>query len=101
MSGRATNLIKNMSHDRILVLAPMDGLEPTNGAGMIDKRLFKGGNALHAIMDEEYGHWHVQFESGIVPEALQMKWTSFPKLHAYVNQYYNKRNIEIKDVIDT
>lgn len=100
MSGRAGNLVKNMSSDRILVLGPIEGQDPLNGSGMVDKRLLKGGNNLHARKDEDYGHWSVQFESGIVPEVLQQKWTSFPKLYAQVSQYYNKRNIEIKDVTD-
>lgn len=78
----------------------MEGQDPTNSAGMVDKRLFKGGNNLHAKMDEEYGHWYVQFESGIIPKELQQRWTSFPKCYDYVDNYYKPRKIEIKEIID-
>jgi hypothetical protein len=101
MTGRETNLVKNTSKDRVLVLKPIEGKDALNTSGMIDKRLFSRENNLHAIMDEQYGHWHVEYDSGVVPPPLQQRWTAFSKLYNFVSEYYKKRNIQIVDVIDT
>lgn len=100
MSGRPTNLIKNHSKDRTLVLKPIEGADVLNSKGMVDKNLFTGKNELHALMDEEYGHWSVQYKDGIIPPAFKQKWTSFAKLHKFVSEYYRLRNIQITDIID-
>ena len=101
MSGRETNLVKNKSKDRILVLKPIEGKDPLDNKGMVDKRLFSRENNLHALMDMEYGFWTVQYDSGIIPPAFQQKWTSFTKLYSFVSEYYKRRNVEIKEIIDT
>lgn len=98
MSGRETNLTKNSSPDKILVLEPKPGLDPKSGSGMVDKRLFSGANQLHAIMDPEYGHWYLKYDSGIIPQQLQQRWTSFPRLLDYTRSYFEKRDILIKEV---
>lgn len=100
MSGRDTNLVKNTSKDRTLVLKPIDGKDALSAGGMVDKRLFTGGNNLHAIMDPEYGHWHVEYDSGTIPPAFQQRWTSFSKLQSFVSEYYKRRNVEITEIID-
>jgi hypothetical protein len=100
MSGRESNLIKNASKDRTLVLKPIEGSDTLDSKGMIDKRLFTGTNQLHALMDPEYGHWRVKFDSGIVPPPLQQTWTTFSKAYAAVSEYYKRRNVQIIDVID-
>lgn len=99
MTGRETNLVKNHTPDRVLVLKPKEGHTAKTTGGLVDKRIFTGENNIHAIMDPEYGHWHVKYDSGTVPQQLQQRWTSFSKLYEFVKQYYDKRNIEITEVI--
>lgn len=71
-----------------------------NGKGMVDNRLFTGENELHAMMDPEYGHWYVQYKSGIIPSVFQQRWTSFTKLYDFVVQYYKRRNVDVTEIID-
>lgn len=86
--------------DRILVLAPMEGKFVKSGTGIVDKQLFTGGNNLHAIMDNASCLWILKYDHGALPPVLKQKWTSFSKLYAFVEDYMNKRNIQIKEVID-
>lgn len=99
MSGTETNLTKNHTRDRVLVLKPIEGKDPKGSNGLVDKRLFTGDNKLHAVMDPEYGHWYVKFDMGVVPPQLQQRWTNFAKLYHFVQEYYLTRDIEIKEVI--
>lgn len=101
MSGRETNLTKNMSYDRILKLAPLEGKTPTDVEGKADPRLFTGENKLHARMDPEYGHWYVQYEMGNIPTSMQQRWTSFPRMLLWIEEYYKKRNLRVIEIIDT
>jgi hypothetical protein len=101
MSGRATNLVKNISKDRILVLKPIEGTDVLSTKGMVDKRLFSRENNIHAIQDPEYGFWSVKYDSGVVPPSFQQRWTSFTKLYNFVEEHYKRRNVEIKEIIDT
>jgi hypothetical protein len=101
VTGRPTNLVKNKSKDRILVLKPIEGADILNSKGMVDKRLFSRENNLHAIQDEQYGFWSVQYDSGVIPPVFQQRWTSFTKLYDFVSEYYKRRNVEIKEIIDT
>lgn len=99
MTGRETNLTKNHTTDRVLVLKPMEGKDPKNSKGMVDNRLFTGDNKLHAVMDPEYGHWYLKFDMGTIPPQLQQRWTNFTKLYEFTKGYYLTRDIEIVDVI--
>ena len=101
MTGRADNLVKNASKDRVLVLKPIEGKDTLNTKGMVDKRLFTRENNLHAVMDPEYGHWRVEYDSGIIPPAFQQRWTSFSKLYNFVTEYYKRRNVQITEIIET
>ena len=86
--------------DRILVLKLMEGKEPVSSTGIIDPRLFKGENNLHAIMDEETCLWYMRYDKGVVPPALKSSsFTSFSKLYKYAKEYFAKRNIEIVEVL--
>lgn len=89
------------SDDRVLVLKPMEGKTPVSSTGLIDNRLFKGGNNLHAVMDPETCFWSMKYESGLVPEELRnQRWTSFTALKKAAEVYFNKRNVEIVEVKD-
>lgn len=100
MADRAKNVIKNRDSDRILVLKPMEGKTPMNSIGSSDPRLFTGENNVHAIMNKETALWYLKMDHGILPQALSQQFTSFNKLFTFVKDYYNRRNIEITEVID-
>lgn len=91
--------VKMLSEDRILVLKVREG-GPKSSTGIVDHRLFNGDNKLHAMFDKEYSMWYLKYDSGKIPPQLDQKWTSFPKLLETTTGYFNKRNIDIKEVID-
>lgn len=90
----------NQSNDRILVLSKRDiSKNTTTDSGLIDNRLFTGGNKLHAVMQPN-GLWALNYDAGIIPGALKQEFTSFTQVMKFLKQYFHKRNIEIKEVID-
>ncbi len=100
MTGRETNLTKNHSPDRILVLKPMEGKTVKDTAGRVDGRLFTNENNLHAVMDPQYGHWYFKYDSGSLPEPMQQRFTSFSKIYDFAVQYFGRRNVDVTDVKD-
>jgi hypothetical protein len=101
MPDRSKNLLKNKTTDRILVLAKLDeGKGTKNTQGLVDNRLFTGENKLHAIADIQTMQWFLRYDSGILPEPLKQRFTSFTKLMQFVTEYYKRRNIKIEKVID-
>jgi hypothetical protein len=93
------NITKMKSNDRIIILEPMEG-GAKNTKGMTDNRLFSGENKLHAKMDPVNCQWYLQYDSGIVSDALKGRWTSFAKLKDHVENYFNRRNVKIKEIQD-
>lgn len=91
---------KNIKTDKILVLKPREGKTPKTAAGSIDKRLFTGDNKLHVIQDEDSCLWYFKYDSGILPGGLQQKFTSSSKALTYAKEYYDKRDVDIAEVID-
>lgn len=91
---------RNQKTDIILVLRPMEGKDALNSIGLVDKRLFKGENKLHAIMDTQTCLWHLKMDNGIVPQSFQQQFTSFGKLLNFVKDYYARRNVEIAEIQD-
>ncbi len=91
---------KEKKSDRVLVLKPIEGKETLTNKGLVDKRLFSGGNNLHAIRDQQTTLWNFKYESGVLPDELRQKFTSFTKLKAHADEYFEKRNIEITEVLD-
>lgn len=91
---------KMKSTDRVFVLEKIEGTATKDSKGMVDNRLFTGENKLHAKMDPTNCQWYMQYESGVVPEPLMGRFTSFDKLKTHVENYYHKRNIKIKQVIE-
>lgn len=90
---------KMRKEDRILVLEPIDG-KPLNSKGLLDRRLFSGENELHAIKHPQNNLWYLQYKSGIVPDIMQQRFTSFKGLYAFTEDYMKKRNVKITKVID-
>jgi hypothetical protein len=91
---------KMRSSDRELVLSIIPGKEARGATGLVDTNLFTGTNKLHAKMDPQSTFWYFQYEKGILPEPLKQKFTSFKILMKHADEYFKKRNIEIKEVKD-
>jgi len=91
---------KMRSDDRILVLEQIPGEQTRNALGLVDNRLFKGGNALHAVRDPGSYLWSLKYEAGGLPPVFKQNFTSFTKLLDFVTKYYAKRGIRIKEIID-
>lgn len=91
---------RNSSTDRILVLEVMDGQKAKSSTGMTDPGLFSGENKLHAIKDSQTCLWYLKYERGVLPPAFKQQFTGFKALLKFVEDYYRKRNIIVKEVID-
>ena len=100
MIDHTLNKVHNLSSDRILMLEPMEGKSALDLRGSVDSRLFRGENRLHAIMDKQSAMWYLRYDSGIMAESLKQRWTSFNKLLTFVTEYFKRRNVNIKEVID-
>ncbi len=94
-----TDLSKMRSDDRILKLKQIPGKSPLSSSGLTDKRLFTGGNNIHAIRDTN-GLWYLQYDNGLLEEALKQRFTSFSSLMKHVKYYYLRRNIMVEEVLD-
>lgn len=90
---------KNVNSDRILVLERMEGKHTLSTKGVPDNRLFTGENKLHAVFNPDNSMWYLKFDSGLLPEQFKQWFTSFSKLLTFVKQYYEKRNVLVKEVI--
>jgi hypothetical protein len=86
--------------DRVLVLRVMDNKKPKSSTGVLDDRLFKGENNLHALKNLQTGLWSLKYEKGTTPINLQQQFTSFGMLMNFSTNYFKKRNVEIVEVID-
>ena len=86
--------------DRVIVLEKMEGTNTLDSKGLVDNRLFTGENKLHAVIDPTNCQWSLKYDSGVIPRSLAGKWTSFDKLKQHVTQYFNRRNINIKQILD-
>jgi hypothetical protein len=89
---------ENKKTDRILILKVIDGKKPISSIGLTDPRLFSGENKLHAI--QESGLWSLKYEQGRTPPELRQQFTGFNTLVKHVTDYYKKRNVEIKEILD-
>lgn len=100
MQDMKLNLTKNISNDRIIILEKIPGEATKTVTGTIDNRLFSGQNRLHALKDQESSFWKLRYDSGLLAEPLKQSWTSFGKLYSFVSEYFKRRGVEIKEVID-
>lgn len=91
---------KLRSDDRIFKLSVIDAKAPLTNLGLVDKRLFSGENQLHAIKDDQYGLWGLKYDSGVLPEPLKQKFTTFKECVKFATDYFLRRNIQIEEIID-
>lgn len=89
----------NRSDDRAISFQLIDDKKHITAGGIVDPRLFKGTNRLHAQRDEE-GLWFLKYESGDIPPALKQRWTHYTRLIDDVEAYYRGRNLSIKRIED-
>jgi len=94
------NSSKMRSSDRVLVVRPIEGKTAISTTGLLDNRLFTGGNTLHATMETESCLWRLRYDTGVLPEQLKQKFTSFRLLKQHADRYFLKRNLEIVEVKD-
>lgn len=83
---------------RTFTLTPMEGFDVKNAGGMTDKRLFTGENKIHAIKDNQTGLWYLRYEKGVVPEEFKQHFTTASVLVKFIEDYYRRRNITVKEV---
>lgn len=91
---------KMHSLDRVIVLKLMDGKTAINSKGATDNRLFTGENKLHAVYDNAFGLWALNYDKGQIPGGLEGKFTDLTLLVNHVKQYFATRNIEVVEVRD-
>jgi len=94
------NREKMRKTDIVLSVRPM-GKFTYRTSGLMDYRIFKGENQLHAIMDMETCLWRIRYETGIPPlEVRNQQFTSFSELMKYLRPYLKARNLEIVEILD-
>lgn len=97
-----SNMSNLSSPDRVIKLEVKDDKLPKTSTGMVDASLFTGENNLHARIDPQTMMWTVHYEKGAVPGGLRdQRWTSFAKLYKDLELYFNNRNINITEVVQS
>lgn len=79
-------------------LEVIDGEAAKSSTGMVDSRLFKGGNFLYIKKDIETNFWFYEYEQGILPYNLQQRFTNFSLAKKHADLYYAQRNLKLKEV---
>jgi hypothetical protein len=97
---KLANKDKLKKDDRILEVKVLDGEKPLSSIGMVDKRIFQGGNKLHAFYNPMTGFWKLRYEVGVIPGKLMNNWLSFDQLLADTDKYLRSRNMYISEVLD-
>lgn len=95
---KVDNTVINNGNDRVFDLKPMPGKEVLSSTGIVDTRLFKGKNRLHAIHDEQTALWSLKQDEGSIPPSLQMRWTSYSSLLKHIKSYYATRHVDVFEV---
>jgi len=88
------------SNDRVLSLVPIEGKSSVATNGLVDPRLFTGENKLHIVRDPMNSMWFFKYEMGMLPEPLKQRFTTFDRAIKHATEYFKKRNIEIKEIIE-
>lgn len=88
------------SRDRIFKLKAKEGEKVKDPSGITNRGLFTGEVNLHAVQQGN-GLWTLYMQNGTLPPSLTgSQWTNFNLCHRAVAEYYNKRNIEIVDIVE-
>lgn len=92
--------VVNHTSDRVFTLELIDSKAPVSSTGLLDHRLFKGENKLHAIMDSQTCLWSLKYEQGSIPPSLRQRFTSFSRLKKVAEDYFATRNVKITEISD-
>jgi hypothetical protein len=80
--------------DRIFEIKPKEGTSSKSSTGLVDNRLFKGGNVLHAYQDAATCLWYLKYEIGGLPEGLKdIRFTRLNTCAEHVRKYFDKRGL--------
>lgn len=92
---------KVRSDDCILVIKPIEGKPVKSSTGLIDNRIFTEGNNLRVVRVGDTSLWTFKYSKGALPPVLQgQRFTSFNSAKSYAQNYLNKRNLEIVNVVN-
>lgn len=81
---------------RVFKITQKPGVTAKNSTGLVDPRLFKGGNNLNAFQDSATCLWFLKYDIGGLPEELKdRRFTHFKDLHDYVKRYFSKRGLDV------
>lgn len=92
-------LKKVVSTNIILKLRPINGA-PKTEKGNVDRRMFTGENNIHAKLDPQTCLWSLEYDHGMLPGAFKQRFTNFTTLMKHVKTYFEKRNVEIYEIVD-
>lgn len=84
--------------DRILKLEKYDPKQ--KDVGLVDPKVFTGGNNLHVVMDSNTLFWTFKYEHGHVPPQLRGRFTEFKQAYLHAEEYFKIKNIKIIEVVD-
>lgn len=89
------------SLDRVLVLEEIPGMKAKSSTGLVDNRLWKGGNRVRAVLDGQSNLWSFKYDDGRPPEALShQKFTKFSMALDYAKKYFAGRGLKVVRVED-
>lgn len=84
------------STDRILTMAPIEGMTAKSSAGLPDARLFTGEQKLVLKMDPHTCLWSFQYKNnGLLPQGLEGQFTGFKAGLKHAEDYFRKRNVQV------
>lgn len=83
-----------------LILKPVEGKVPKTNTGLVDPEFFTGNNKLFLNMDSKNLLWSFKYAKGGPPTPLKQKFTNLTSALNFAKQYFNKRNIQITEVLD-
>ena len=91
---------KTKLDEREFVLELIPGQQTKTETGMVDNRIFRGENKVFGVHDPQSNLWTIKYHLGKPPATLNQRFTSFERLHAFVEPYYRKRGLRIAKIND-
>ena len=79
---------------RQIVISPIEGETVTTSKGLVDPRLWKGGNEVYAEMDPTNCMWRLRYKFGAVPPQISGTYSNFKKAFETAVQYYKTRGLQ-------
>lgn len=87
-------MISNAMDIKTFTIRPKEDGKSKTSTGLVDNRLFKGGNKLNAIQDASTCLWYLKYEVGGLPDGLKdMQFTRIKAVEDHVKRYFDKRGL--------